>query len=56
MLDPAIPLFRIYSEEISVNVLKDLTGMFGKALLMVTETRKNPNPKREWLSKLCYTR
>lgn len=54
--DPAIPLLRIYSEEINVAVLKDLTtGMFGKALIMATEMRKNPNPKTgEWLSKLWY--
>lgn len=45
--DPSIPLFRIYSKEVSLDVLKDLTtGTFGKALLMVTETRKNRKPQK----------
>lgn len=45
-LDPAILLFRIYPEEITMDVLKDLTTeMFDKALLMVTKMRKNPNSK-----------
>lgn len=39
-----------------MDVFNNLTTvMFSKALLMVTEMRKNPNPKTgEWLSELWY--
>lgn len=44
--DPAIPLWRMYSEGITKGMLKDLTtGMFAKALLMVTKMRKNLTPQ-----------
>ena len=42
LLDPAIPLFAIYSKEITMDGFKNLTAeIFVKTLLIVTKMRKN---------------